>query len=175
MLWLYTKLNTKLNTNFDFYQVFVDSKIVYNQDNNIIYSFEVDKNDPNIIFNKSLDLNKIKCKDICFDIKIKDQIISYTNDKTNEKSVFSSKMNFIEQSDNKYKLPIFFFSYKKVNKNRMPNLTNTNYNLSTKLFFKIYKINDNIQYIIETNPLTNIQKKYWITTELNLLNNYLNI
>jgi hypothetical protein len=36
----------------------------------------------------------------------------------------------------------------------MPNLIETNYNFYDILEFKIYKISDKIQFIIETNPKT---------------------
>jgi hypothetical protein len=70
-------------------------------------------------------------------------------------------------------LLIFNFTYKKVNNNRMPNLIETNYNFYDILEFKIYKISDKIQFIIETNPKTKIIKKYFITTNLDLISDYI--
>jgi len=164
MLWLY-------NNNINFYQIFVNSKLVYNQDNNIIYSFESNNICQDLELNEP-DLSNIKYIEFNFEIRIIDQLISYINTVTNDNIVFTFKMNFIEPSENKFKIPIFNYSYKKVNNNRMPNLIITNYNLYAKLCFKIYNINENLQYIIETNPITKIIKKYWITTELNLIDNY---
>jgi len=107
-----------------------------------------------------------------FDIKILDQLISYTNNKTNETNVFSFKMNFIEPNKTNNLLPTFHCIYKSVNKNRMPLLINSNYNFTYNLDFEIYKIKNEIIYIIESNPITNIRKKYLLVTDLNVLNNY---
>ena len=82
-------------------------------------------------------------------------------------------MNFINPIENDYNLPIFNFNYKSVNKTRMPNLIKSNYNVYVILNFTIYKPNDNIQFIIETNPETNIKKKYIITNNLKNLDNFL--
>jgi hypothetical protein len=168
MLWLYNKDN-KDNIFIDFYQVFIDTQIEFQNDSNTIYSLE------------STDLNKILpiknidkfiCSQYTFTIRIIDQLISYI-DNSNEQIVFSSKMNFIAPSNNKYNLPIFNFTYKKVNNNRMPNLIETNYNFYDILDFKIYKISDKIQFIIETNPKTKIIKKYFITANLDLISDFI--
>lgn len=164
MLWINNIVTP--NTCIDFYQVFIDSNIEYNDNNNIVYSFE-SSNLPNI-----KNLEKIECICKTFTIKIMDQLISYT-DIDNKTIVFSHKMKFIEPSNNKLNIPIFNFSYKNVNNNRMPNLIDSSYNFISNLTFQIYKFSDKVQFIIETNPETNITKKYWITSELNLLNNYL--
>ena len=170
MLWLYNKDN-KDNIFINFYQVFIDTQIEFKNDSNTIYSLE------------STDLNKILpiknidkfiCSQYTFTIRIIDQLISYIdNSNLNEQIVFSSKMNFIAPSNNKYNLLIFNFTYKKVNNNRMPNLIETNYNFYDILEFKIYKISDKIQFIIETNPKTKIIKKYFITTNLDLISDYI--
>jgi hypothetical protein len=178
MLWLYNKDSTIC----DFFQVFVDSNIVYNENNNSIYSLgsiEISDKIPVEISNvnnntKIKNLDKIKYDYYSFDIRIMDQIISYTfTDNSDQQIVFSSKMNFIEPSNNKLNLPIFNFTYKKVNKNRMPNLINSNYNFSSTLEFKIFKISNQVQFIIETNPTTKIIKKYFITTDLDYIKNYI--
>ena len=59
-------------------------------------------------------------------------------------------------------------------KNKMPNIIKTMYNYFYQLEFEIFEISTEIQYIIETNPVTNIKKIYWITTQLDLLQQYLN-
>lgn len=165
MLWLYNKDNNFI----DFYQVFVNSKIELETDSNTIYSLEstdTDKTSP-IVNN-----DKISCSRHKFTIRIIDQLISYTDD-TNAQIVFSFKMNFSDPSTNKYNLPIFNFTYKKVNNNHMPNLIQTHYNFSNVLEFDIYKISDKIQFIIETNPSTKIIKKYFVTTNLDLVDEYI--
>jgi hypothetical protein len=165
MLWLYNKDNNFI----DFYQVFVNSKIELETDSNTIYSLEsTDTDKTSLIVNN----NKIICSRYKFTIRIIDQLISYIDD-TNGQTVFSFKMNFSDPSTNKYNLPIFNFTYKKVNNNRMPNLIQTHYNFSNTLEFDIYKISDKIQYIIETNPSTKIIKKYFVTTNLDLVDEYI--
>lgn len=170
MLWLYNKDCTIC----DFFQVFVDSNTVFKENNNTIYSLEsTDKHDlqNNVKINN---FDKIKYDNYSFDIRIMDQLISYTySNNSNEIIVFTSKMNFIEPSDNKFNLPIFNFTYKKVNNNRMPNLIDSNYNFSSTLEFKIYKISDKVQFIVETNPNTKTIKKYFITTDLNYIKKYI--
>lgn len=167
MLWLYNKDIMF----YDFFQVFVNSNIIYSCDNNTIYSLETSETDKNV---KTETFEENKYDNYSFDIKIIDQLISYTNiNNPNEQIVFTSKMNFIELSNNKLNLPIFNFTYKKVNKNRMPNLIDSNYNFSSTLEFKIYKISDKVQFIVETNPTTKAIKKYFITTDLNLIKKYI--
>ena len=167
MIWLYSNDNNFI----DFYQVFVSTGIEFQNNNNTIYSLE--SNDANKITTiVNIDENKYSQYTHKYTIRIIDQIISYI-DNSNKQNVFSFKMNFIEPSTNKYNLPIFNFVYKKVNNNRMPNLIETNYNFCSTLEFKIYKISDKIQFIIETNPETEIIKKYFVTTDLNLIKDYL--
>lgn len=168
MLWIYNKENT----NIDFFQIFIGSNTVYENDNNTIYSLESDLTNNFEIKN----IDKIDCDEYIFIIRIIDQLISFidaSDGKLNNQTVFTTKMNFIDPTSNKFNLPIFNFTYKKVNNNRMPNLLENNYNFYSKLHFKIYKISNNIQYIIETNHETKIIKKYFITNNLNLLNNYI--
>lgn len=170
MLWLYNKDGAF----FEFFQVFINSNTVYTENNNTIYSLESTQLSEieNNVKIKNFDKNKFDY--YSFDIRIIDQLISYTNTNDfNQQNVFTTKMNFIEPSNNKFNLPIFNYTYKKVNKNRMPNLIDSNYNFSSTLEFKIYKISDKVQFIIETNPETKIIKKYFITTDLNFIKNYI--
>lgn len=168
MLWLYDN-KFKTNELYDFYQIFIEYDLVYNDEKqNNIYSFNL-KNSSKLKFN----LNDYKYDDIKCKIKIIDHIISYdviTKD-SNKQYVFSSKMNFIEPNDNRYKIPIFKHVYKSINTKRLPNLIETEYNFSSNLEFKIYKLdkNNNILFIIETNPITNLTRNYYITTDLNLV------
>ena len=169
MIWLYSNDNNFI----DFYQVFVNTGIDFHSNNNTIYSLESnDLNKITTIVNIDENNNSQHIHTYKYTIRIIDQIISYI-DNSNEQIVFSFKMNFIEPSTNKYNLPIFNFTYKKVNNNRMPNLIETNYNFCSTLEFKIYKISDKIQFIIESNPETKIIKKYFVTTDLNLIKDYL--
>lgn len=173
MLWLNNQ-----NYNSDFFQIFIENNKVYDEDNNQIWSFESKKNDNQFELHKNsnvytIDLDQLKTTDLTFEIKIIDQIISWSNIKTNETFVFSFKMNFINPTENEYCLPMFNFNYKTVNKTRMPNLISSNYNQHVILNFTIYKPNDNIQFIIETNPETNSKKKYIITNNLKNLDNFL--
>lgn len=161
MFWLYNDL-----TKYNFYQVFTCKNIQLQNNNNTIYSLESDTISSNI--SKS----KYECSNHSITIRIIDQIISYIDDSDID-LVFCFKMDFIDTSDesNPYDLPIFHFKYKKINNTCMPNLLSSNYSTYTTLDFQIYKINDKVQYIIETNPQTNIIKKYFITEELNLIKN----
>lgn len=165
MFWLYNKL-----TNYNFYQVFTEKNIQFQNDDNIIYLLESDTMDSNI--------SKIKYEysTHTITIRIMDQLISYIDDTDNDYNndmVFCFKMDFIDPFDesNLYDLPVFHFKYKKVNNNCMPNVLPSIYSVYTTLDFQIYKINDKVQYIIETNPQTKIIKKYFITEELNLIKN----
>lgn len=171
MLWLYDKNNI---IDFEFFQVFMNSNIVYDDDNNTIYSLETINTEQNNIEN-DINVNKIKCDEYLFDIKIIDNLISYTSiNNSNQQLVFTFKMNFIKPTENELNLPIFNFTYKKVNKKRMPNLIDSHYNFYSSLKFKIFKINDKVQFIIETNPNDKFSiKKYFITTDLNLIKNYI--
>ena len=166
MLWLYTKDHNIIN----FYQVFVDGKIEFENNKNTIYS--LGSNIPNISDIYNIPIDQFKSTNYKFTIRIIDQLISF-DDQTNLQTVFSFKMNFKDPSTNKYNLPIFNYTYKKVNNNRMPNLIESNYNFYKTLEFKIYKINDQVQFIIETDPETKIIKKYFTSTNLNLLDDYL--
>lgn len=169
MLWLYNNNSTS----FGFYQIFSNTNIIYNYDSNIIYSLSNEINN-NEINNNELDfLLNIKPDNWIFDIKIIDQIISFTNSITKSTHTFSFKNEFIEPSNNKYMLPIFNFTYKNVNNHRMPNLIENNYSVSKQLNFDIYKINSNILYVIETDNLLKNTKKYWISSDIILIENYL--
>ena len=166
MFWLFNNNN---DNEFSFYQVFLDYNIVYNENNNIIFSLESSKT------NGINNLNNYKCTEINMEVKQLDNLILYINKSTekNETYIFETKMKFSKPSENKYNAPIFNLSYKKANKHKMPNLIDSYYSFNKTLLFKIFQLNNNVLFVIETDPVTNIQKKYWIVTELNFLNNYL--
>lgn len=162
MIWIFN------NTNFiNFYQVFTNTKIEFNNDLNSIYSLIDDGTE---IISQNFEIYPKKYE---YTIKIIDQYISYTDNNNYNQNVFSFKTNFIDPESNEYKIPIFKNEYKRVNNNLMPNLIKSNYNFYGELKFTIYKIDNNIQYVIETDPKTNITRKYFITTDLQLLNNYI--
>lgn len=159
MFWLYTT-----DTLFDFYQVFVDYEIEFHNLNNTIYCLES---------NKELDINIENNYDKKkFLVRIKDNLISYSDDK--DQIVFSYNMNIECSDENKSNLLIFNYKYKKAMTEKMPNLSKKEYDLNDTYEFKIYKINEKIQYIIETNIETEIIRKYFLTTELNLIDIYVN-
>lgn len=176
MLWLFN--NQK---NYTFYQIFNDFKLV-NIESNHIYSFDSSENvdledskQKNIIkeFLNSNDISQYTNIKISYQIKILDQLIQYYNIQTDKTIVFSHKTNFINPENNHFNLPIFKSEYKLVNNTRMPNLIELNYNVQTQLDFIIYKINENILLVIETNPITNLQKKYFITTDLDFCKKFI--
>lgn len=175
MLWLYNKYNSSEIINF--YQIFVSSELVYNDnENNTIYSLESSKN-KNVC---DVKINYSEHDDIVCDVKIIDNIISYdlkytNNIEKNEKYVFMFKSQNINEFDyNKENNLSFFHNYKVINTKRLPNLIESEYNFCSTLNFQIYNLEKNkVQFIIETNPTTNSVKKYFITTEPNLIKKYL--
>lgn len=168
MFWINNGDNIN-NFQVEFYQIFINNKLVYDKDDNKIYSF-IDEN--NTDENNKLILDKYKFTKLVYDIKIIDQLISFI-DKDNKSYVFSIKTNFIKSQDNQFNIPIFHFSYKQVNSTKFPNLIDSQYSNSVKLEFIIYTINNDVQFIIETNLKTNIEKKYFITKNLDSIKNFL--
>lgn len=173
MLWFLNNPKTNSNGIIEFYQVFVDSDKVYtDEEDNAIYSFNSNVL-TNIISTKfNIDLTKYKSTSIDCKIKIIDHIISYNieNQKTN--NVFTVKTNFINPQDNQYGIPIFFHMYKQVGEKRLPNLIEAKYTNTYKLNFQVYEIDSQIQFIIETNQLTNEKRKYFIVPNLNFIQKY---
>ena len=167
MLWLYDNL-----TSFDFYQIFENTNVVFNENSNIIYSFDNYHENSISNTNSKLNLSNYTCDNKHIHVKGIEQLISFLDIKTNKEKVFSHKNNFIESSANKLSLPIFNFTYKLVDPHRMPNLIESNYNFSYELALQIYKINQETQYIIENNLSTGKIKKYWITTNIDSVLNF---
>lgn len=177
MLWLY---NDKINQNgiCEFYQIFTKYDLVYCDDEqNKIYSFDsVNINDLKFKLSDYIYEN-IKCE-----IKIISHVISYNilNEQLNENlikkhNVFTFKTNLIQPSITNNGIQIFNNIYKSTNTKRLPNLIETEYDFSSILDFKIYKLdpNNNIQFVIETNPTTNSTRNYFITSDLNLVQQFL--
>ena len=178
MIWLnnYTPNN---NIQISFYQIFIESTIVYNDEKgNTIYSFESTNNTNKS--NQKFILNLDNCENIECDIKIIDTIISYSilsDKKINKNFVFTMKTNFIKPSENQYNIPIFFHIYKSASTKTLPNLIESEYTFASTIKFKIYNLDTEqnsakIQFVIETNPLTNIIRKYFLTTNLNCIQKY---
>jgi hypothetical protein len=176
MLWFLNNEKTNPNGMIDFYQVFIDSTMIYSdEETNTIYSFDSNNQISSVL---NLDISKHKSNNINCKIKIIDHIISYDiiNENENKNYVFTIKTNFICPQDNQYNIPIFAHTYKKVNNKRLPNLIETKYTNIYELNFQVYNIdtnNNQIQFVIETNPLTNEKRKYFIVPNLNLIQNYI--
>lgn len=175
MLWLYDKTN---DNTYNFFQVFIDFDLLYNDDeNNMIYSFDT-------VSPTEIDINssKYQVDSINCDVRMIDNMISYdilhndSNNKMNTKKyIFTYKNEFIKPSDNQLLKPIFNYIYKSINIKKFPNLIESKYDLSLKLNFVIHKLdNENkIIYVYETNLLTNAIRKYFVTTDTNLIQKYL--
>lgn len=175
MLWLYN--NHNINGIINFYQIFMGSELIYkDDDNNAIYSLELSKDKYSCDVETSLhEYDNIIC-----DIKVIDNIISYDlkciNDvKKNDKYVFMFKSQNIDKlNSNEINNLSFIHNYKEINSKRLPNLVENEYNFCSTLNFQIFNLEKNkVQFIIETNPITNAVKKYFITTEPNLIEKYL--
>lgn len=173
MLWFLNNPKTNPNGIIEFYQIFVDSDVVYkDEEANTIYSF----NSNNLKFN--IDLDEYKLTNINCKIRIIDHIISYNiHNNNNQKNnyVFTFKTNFISPQDNQYEIPVFSHTYKSISAKRFPNLIETEYTNIYKLNLQVYNIEQNnsqAQFIIETNQLTNEKRKYFIVSDLNLIQKY---
>lgn len=176
MLWFLNNPKTNPNGIIEFYQVFVDSDKVYtDEEDNAIYSFNSNVLTDVIGTKFNVDLIKYKSTTINCKIKIIDHIISYNIENQKTDNVFTVKTNFIDPQDNQYCVPIFFHMYKHVSAKRLPNLIETEYTNIYKLNFQVYEIDSQIQFIIETNQLTNEKRKYFIVSNLNLIQKYHNI
>lgn len=166
MLWLY---NEFLN-DFTFYQIYgnLTEGILYQSDSNTIYSLN--------ILTEIDDLNDMKEYEIFnFDIKIKDNLIMFNDNSTNNTNTFAfttdvleTKTKLITNYSTNTTLPIFKYIYKKVKNTKMPNLSIEQYDFFGTINFKIAKINNdnNKLYIKEKNLLTNEFKHYYITNNL---------
>ena len=179
MLWFLNNHKINLNDTIEFYQILVDyDKIYFDDEFNAIYSL-VSNNQNNQKF--KIDLTKYKLINIDCKIKIMDHIISYNIDNQNKNEnqknnyVFTAKQNFIDPINNQYGVPIFLHIYKQVSEKKLPNLIESKYTNIYELNFQIYNIdsdNFQVQFIVETNKLTNINRKYFIVPNLNLIQKY---
>lgn len=172
MFWFLNKIYQ--NTMFDFYQIFIENNKVYSDDeSNVIYSFVSNNLNSNKL---NFDLSKYKYNNINCKIKIIDHIISYELIDENLNYVFTTKINYICPQNNQFGLPIFLHTYKSVSTKRLPNLIETKYTNIYELNFQIYdidEINKEIQFVIETNPLTNIKRNYFIVSNLDCIHKYI--
>lgn len=173
MLWFLNNPKTNPNGMIEFYQIFADGDKIYaDEEDNAIYSLNsnISTNLADTKFN--IDLTKYKSTSVDCKIKIIDHIISYNieNQKTN--CVFTIKTNFINPQDNQYRIPIFSNAYKSISAKRLPNLIETEYTNTYEFNFQVYDIDSQIQFIVETNLLTNEKRKYFIVSNLNLIQKY---
>lgn len=175
MLWFLNNLKTNPNSIIEFYQIFTDGYKVYtDEEDNAIYSLNSNPLS-NIISTKfNIDMTKYKSINVNCKIKIIDNIISYNINIENQKTdcVFTIKTNFINPEDNQYGVPIFLHTYKLVSTKRLPNLKEKEYTNIYELNLQVYDIDNQIQFIIETNLLTNEKRKYFISQNLNLIQKY---
>jgi hypothetical protein len=178
MLWLYNNtLNNTNNNSFDFYQIFPENILVYSDnDENAIYSFESTDKKLNFDFDSDSNDNydSIDCEIKTIDNIISYRILSKNKIKSNENYVYITKLNFIKPNNNQYTVPIFTHNYKPTSIKRLPNLNDSGYKFISVLNFKIYNLDktNQTQFIVETNPLTNSTRKYFITSNLNNLKDF---
>ena len=150
------------SNNIEFYQIFNKFNQIDIDDTNI---YNLNNND--IVYNYLL-LDKYKILENNYQIKIKDNLILYTNLDDNKSLLFNIKMNFINENDNYYKLPLFYNKYKLMDVHYMPFLSNNMYDqYYSKINFKVYKIANNVLYIIENNTDNNLIRGYIITININ--------
>jgi hypothetical protein len=174
MLWL-GKIKSNDNYSINFYQVFIENNLVYiDNDSNAIYSFDsTNSTDSNKLTRLNFNLENCYLDNIICEIKMIDHIISYDilSTSPNENNVFISKFTFIKPEENNFGLPIFSYSYKLTSTKRLPNLIESEYNYMSILNFQIYKLDkeNQVQFIIETNPKTNEVRKYFLVTNLDLI------
>lgn len=188
MLWLFANYSNE----FSFYQIYneLTEGIVFETDGNIIYSLNclTDNICSNLNSNTNSDsdsdsdpdtntnYNSDKFLIYIFDVKIKDNLISFENKSTNiiETFVFKTFVCEHNQIQNQIQnqiristqIPIFKYIYIKVKNTRMPNLSNELYDYTSTIEFKIDKIQNNLLFIQEHNLLTNEFKQYYITDKL---------
>lgn len=173
MLWFLNNPKTNPNGMIEFYQVFTNNNEVYtDEEDNIIYSLNSNPLS-NVISTKfNIDMTKYKSVKINCKIKIIDNIISYNIENQKTDYVFTVKTNFINPQDNQYRIPIFSNAYKSISAKRLPNLIETEYTNTYEFNFQVYDIDSQIQFIVETNLLTNEKRKYFIVSNLNLIQKY---
>ena len=157
MFWLFNN-----NNSFDFYQIFTDLK-KFNIDNskNILYDLNNDINDLDI------DLDSYEFLKINYQIKIIDNLISYTNLKSNKIITFLIiKKNVDSNICNLTNFKTLQFNYELVDNNNMPNLLQKYYQFYKDIHFTIYNINQNLLLIHEYNITDNTKKFYWLSQDI---------
>ena len=157
MFWL---LSNNLCQNYDFYQVFIDQKLVHQDNLTYIYSFETTDNNHKNIY------DSLESKEIICEIKVFNNLTSYTVDL--ETQVFEIETNFINSTDlsNELGIGIFTHKYKRVNTNLMPNIIKSQYSMNKIYIFKIYQIDEETLYILQIEQGTNITLKYYLSTTI---------
>ena len=160
MSWLLDKIDK--SNNIEFYQIFNKYNKI-NIDDNYVY----DLYNSNTDYDYSL-LDEYKILENNYQVKIKDNLILYTNLDNNENLLFNIKINFINENNNHYKLPLFYTKYKLIDVHHMPFLSNNMYDeYYSKINFKVYKIINDVLYIIENNTDNNLIRGYIIINNIN--------
>jgi hypothetical protein len=156
MLWLY---NDYLNE-FIFYQIYDGAEgIICDFENTIIYSLNCANID--ILHNDGNTYDTLN-----YDVKIKDNLIMFENNLTNVANTFIFNTEIIDCK------PTLKYTYKKIKNTKMPNLSNNLYDYTGTHEMKILKIKQNLLFIKETNLLTNDFKQYYITDNIQNIEQY---
>lgn len=169
MFWFFDndiKINT---TSYNFLQIF-------NLENTQIESDDIFKLDsdnfPLILekdYNEIIIKKKIKPKIINYCVKIIGKNISWTDLTTLSTKHFIQKKKFIKPNENKFKLPIFEFSYETVT-NKMPELTSESYDFYyPNIEFELYKIDNNLILVKEFDKANNVKMNYILSKKTFLL------
>lgn len=162
MFWLFEP-NKEI---YDFVQIFENN--CNEIDSDYVYKLDLD-NFPKISGTNYYDIvtdKKIQPIIVNYCIKIIGKNISWTNLDTNVTINFIQKYNFVKPSENKIDKPIFEFNYK-INKHKLPELTTCSYDFYyPHIKFEIYKINNNLILIKETNQINNILRNYVVAKKI---------
>lgn len=157
---------------FPYYTKYMDCSA--SKSTNLLYKFN--NISINAETNKTLqienELEKYKNYVLDLEIKMKGNYISYLNKSTNQLYTFSKLEDFIDESNNELKLPLFTYVYNKISDNKIPNILSKYYDFYyPHINFNIYKINDDTLFVIEKS--NNNIKKYIINKNIEALQNIL--
>jgi hypothetical protein len=162
MFWLF---DTNIKESYDFVQIFeldeqsIDLDTVYTL-NSDLFPIIGSTN-----YNDIIEKNNIVPQIFNFCIKIIGSNISYTNLNltTNHTVCFQMEQKFIKPSENKFIKPIFEFTYKTVEKSKIPDLLSKQYDFYyPNIKFELYQINLNLILIKEFNKTNNSKRNYII-------------
>lgn len=164
MFWLFNNNNKDEYTYyqiFPFYQKHIDSNT---NCINLLYDFT--SNNKN-----NFDYTNLTHIQITYEIKVKGNIISFNNIKTNQQITFIKNEEFIKENHMKTSngkiidVPMFLYKYIHTENTKMPNILLKNYDFYySTIIFDLYLINQKSIYVIETNKL--IKRTYFLITNL---------